>query len=336
LAWAGWIANHFHAVSSRAIAFAAHRSGGDRYGSNKNDRNFIGGTRALVSADIRSGYRHQGAEEGRSGTNILFRPRGRRRHSERLQFPRHLAVGPRPERLRLCRAALQRHERDPALRRSLGLEHTAPTGEFDIYGGVRLTFGQFAFDFGGIYYWYPNETQIFYADPLLLSVSPTNFGFGQFTVKDTDFWEVYGKLTWTPIDWLAIGPYVYYSPNWLGTGAPGTYAGSTVKAAMPSAWFPSDWGAYVSGEAAHYWLGTFSAFGVPFDLPDYTYWNIGAGITYKIFTLDFRYHDTDLSQQQCFLLTGDPSGVATGQSKWCNATFIAKFSFDLTAMTNLK
>ena len=44
---------------------------------------------------------------------------------------------------------------------------TAPTGEFDIYGGVRLTFGQFAFDFGGMYYYYPNETQLFFADPAL-------------------------------------------------------------------------------------------------------------------------------------------------------------------------
>ena len=71
-------------------------------------------------------------------------------------------------------------------------------------------------------------------------------------------------------------------------------------------------------------------------LPDYTYWNLGAGITYKIFTFDLRYHDTDLTKANCFLLTGDPSGVATGQSKWCGATVIAKFSFDLTAMTNLK
>src|ERR1044072_7273062 len=132
---------------------------------------------------------------------------------------------------------------------------TAPTGEFDIYGGVRLTFGQFAFDFGGMYYWYPYERTLFFADPLLLSVSPTNFGFGQFTVNDTDQWEIYGKLTWTPIDWLAIGPYVYYTPNWLGSGADGTYAGGTVKFTLPSAWFPADWGVYVSGEAAHYWLG---------------------------------------------------------------------------------
>ena len=213
---------------------------------------------------------------------------------------------------------------------------TAPTGEFDIYGGIRLTFGQIAFDFGGMYYYYPNETQLFFADPTLLTVSPSNFGFGQFTVKDTDMWEVYGKTTWTATDWLAIGGFVYYTPNWLGSGADGTYAGGNVKFTAPSAWFPTDWGMYLSGEASHYWLGNFSAFGVPFDLPDYTQWNVGLAITYKIFTFDVRYYDTDLSRQQCFLLTGDTSGLAIGQSKWCDATVVAKFSFDLTAMTNLK
>ena len=213
---------------------------------------------------------------------------------------------------------------------------TTPTGEFDIYGGVRLTFGQFQFDFGGMYYWYPKERALFYADPLLLSVSPTNFGFGQFTVNDSDMWEVYGKLTWTPVDWLAFNPYVMYTPNWLGSGAKATYAGGSVKVTLPSKWFPADWGAYVSGEVDHYWIGTFTAFGVPFDLPDYTYWNLGAAVTYKVFTFDLRYHQTDLSQQNCFLLTSDPSGVATGRSNWCGATVIGKFSFDLTAMTNLK
>jgi uncharacterized protein (TIGR02001 family) len=213
---------------------------------------------------------------------------------------------------------------------------TAPTGEFDIYGGVRLTFGQIAFDFGGMYYWYPRETQLFYADPLLLSASPTNFGFGQFTVKDTDMWEVYGKATWTATDWLAIGGFVYYTPNWLGSGGNGTYAGGNVKLTAPSAWFPTDWGMYASGEASHYWLGTFTAFGTPFDLPDYTQWNVGLAVTYKIFTFDIRYYDTDLSRSNCFLLTGDTSGIASGQSKWCDATVVAKFSFDLTAMTNLK
>jgi len=214
---------------------------------------------------------------------------------------------------------------------------TQPTGEFDLYGGIRLTFGPVQFDFGGMYYWYPRENQLFFADPLLLSVSRTNFGFGAFTVADTDFWEVYGKMTWTVTDWLSISPYVYYSPNWLQTGAKATYAGGSVKLTAPSAWFPADWGAYVSGEAAHYWIGDLTAFGPPFvNLPDYTYWNIGGGITYKIFTFDLRYHDTDLSKAECFLLTGDPGGVANGASSWCGATVIGKFSFDLTALTNLK
>jgi uncharacterized protein (TIGR02001 family) len=200
---------------------------------------------------------------------------------------------------------------------------TTPTGEFDIYGGIRPTFGPLAFDFGFIYYWYPRETQLFFADPAALTVSPSNFGFGAFTVRDTDFWEVYGKVTWTATDWLQ-------------SGAKATYAGSTVKFTLPAKWFPADWGAYVSGEAAHYWIGSFTAFGPAFDLPDYTTWNVGIGATYKIFTFDLRYYDTDLSQRNCFLLTSDPSGVATASSKWCGASVIGKFSFDLTAMTNLK
>lgn len=214
---------------------------------------------------------------------------------------------------------------------------TTPTGEFDLYGGIRPTFGPVAFDFGFMYYWYPRETQLWFADPLLISVSPTNFGFGPFTLKDTDFWEFYGKVTWTATDWLALGAYVYYDPNYLQTGAKGTYAGGTAKVTLPSAWFPTDWGVYASGEAAHYWLGSVTAFGPPaFDLPDYTTWNVGVGVTYKIFTFDVRYYDTDLTKQNCFVLTGDPSGLPSGTSKWCDATVIAKFSFDLTAMTNLK
>jgi uncharacterized protein (TIGR02001 family) len=213
---------------------------------------------------------------------------------------------------------------------------TQPTGEFDLYGGVRLTFDKFAFDFGAMYYWYPNETQLFFANPALTAVSPTSFGFGPFTVRDTDFWEVYGKVTWTATDWLSINPYVYYSPDYLRTGANATYAGGIVKFTLPSAWFPTDWGVYLSGEAAHYWIGTFTAFGTPFDLPDYTTWNVGIGATYKVFTVDVRYYDTDLSKANCELLTGDPSGVASGSSKWCSATVIGKVSFDLTLNSNIK
>jgi hypothetical protein len=216
---------------------------------------------------------------------------------------------------------------------------TTPTGEFDLYGGIRPTLGPLAFDFGFMYYWYPREAQQF-IDPAGTIVTNRLVPGGTIlTLAETDFWEVYGKVTWTVNDWLAINPYVYYSPNWLNTGAKATFAGGIVKFTLPSAWFPTDWGMYISGEAAHYWIGTatnYVPFFAPFDLPDYNHWNAGFAVTYKIFTFDVRYHDTDLSQAECFVLTSDPRGVPSGQSKWCGATVVGKFSFDLTAMTNLK
>jgi hypothetical protein len=110
---------------------------------------------------------------------------------------------------------------------------------------------------------------------------------------------------------------------------------------------PNGIGAYVSGELGHYWFGTTDAFyGTPIfpngiKYPDYTTWNIGLAFTYKVFTLDLRYYDTDLSKANCNVLTGDhtasfdptaasatnPDGLV---SRWCGAAFIAKFSADLT------
>ncbi len=66
-----------------------------------------------------------------------------------------------------------------------------------------------------------------------------------------------------------------------------------------------------------------------------------------MFTLDLRYWDTDLSKADCNVLTGDhtatinPSAVTATNpsglvSNWCGATFVAKFSADLTLNTNVK
>jgi len=101
----------------------------------------------------------------------------------------------------------------------------APGEATPIPGGIRLTFGPVQFDFGAMYYWYPNETQQF-LDPTGLFIVNRLVPFGSIlTLNDSDMWEVYGKMTWTVTDWLAIGPYVYYTPSWLNTGAKGTYAG---------------------------------------------------------------------------------------------------------------
>lgn len=223
---------------------------------------------------------------------------------------------------------------------------TNPTAEVDIYGGFRVTQGPFALDIGAMYYWYPRERQ--HNSAIVGAPFPT-YPNGNATLKDTDFWEVYGKFAWEVIkDKFAVGANVYYSPSWLNTGASGLFASATAKVTLPSfklgIGMLDEIGWYVSGEAGYYWLGTADAypgvFAVATNLPDYATWNVGVAFTWKVATLDLRYYDTDLSQANCNLLTGDPNAIlnaaGVGQSKWCNATFIAALKFDLVASQHLK
>jgi hypothetical protein len=250
--------------------------------------------------------------------------------------------------------------------------------EIDIYGGIRPTFGAFAFDIGVWGYLYPGG-QCFGAQGTV--PAPTNncaafgqgidFGVpgvgglpinGNFAKKNASFFEVYGKGTYTINDNWAVGFNEYYSPNFLNLGAWGNYASVTAKWTAPSTMFgTSGVGMYVSGEFGRQWLGTSdafygttvaTAFGGPFPNgipePSYNTWNIGVGFTYKVFTLDLRYSDTNLSKASCNAFTSDysttnfnpafitainPGGFG---SNWCGATGIVKLSADLTAMTNLK
>lgn len=221
-----------------------------------------------------------------------------------------------------------RYNINPNLQLYVGLAGSAvklptdPSAEIDFYAGVRPTFGALALDLGFIYYYYPKERILF-----------DNLG-AQWTKSDTDYWEVYAKGTYTFNDYVAVGANLYYSPSWLNTGAPGTYLSGTVKLTAPSAWFPKDVGASLSGELGRYWLGTVDPILGSIDLPDYTYWNAGVAFTYKAITLDLRYHDTDRSKADCFILSTDPAGIpggaTPGESKWCGAAFIAKLAFDTT------
>jgi uncharacterized protein (TIGR02001 family) len=221
--------------------------------------------------------------------------------------------------------------------------------EVDIYGGIRPTFGAFAFDFGGFGYLYPGGTcynsAVIGCDPTLIN--------GNVAKRDFSFFEAYGKVNWTINDSFAIGANAFYSPNFLNTGAEGTYASLTAKYTVPSTMFGSSGvGAFISGEVGRQWLGTSDAFYGNINYADYTTFNIGVGFTYKVFTLDLRYSDTDLSRGNCNAFTSDfaargnitpasgtfltpINGTGVG-SNWCDARFVAKLSADLTAMTNLK
>lgn len=255
--------------------------------------------------------------------------------------------------------------------------------EIDIYGGIRPTFGMFAFDFGVWGYLYPGG-QCF-GDAGNGVPPPTNncaafnqgidFGVpgvgglpinGNVAKKSASFYEVYGKVNITLNDQFAVGFNEYYSPNFLNIGAWGNYASITGKWTAPSTTFGSSGvGMYISGEFGRQWLGTSdafygtvvgTAFGGPFPNgipePSYNTWNLGVGFTYKVFTLDVRYSDTNLSKGDCNAFTSDYSttnfspnfvtkinpgnGVTAFGSNWCGAAGIVKLSADLTAMTNLK
>jgi uncharacterized protein (TIGR02001 family) len=233
--------------------------------------------------------------------------------------------------------------------------------EIDIYGGIRPTFGAFAFDFGVWGYLYPGGSC---ADGVLTGGVPgggvcavsTNTIFlanGNVMKKDVSFMEVYGKVNYTINDNWQFGLNEYYSPNFLNTGAYGNYSSITGKYTAPSTIFGSSGvGMYVSGEFGRQWLGTSDSFyGVPafprgIKFADYNTWNIGVGFTYKVFTLDLRYSDTGLSKGICNAFTSafngsgttnvtpiNPTGVG---SNWCGSAGIVKLSADLTAVTNLK
>jgi uncharacterized protein (TIGR02001 family) len=236
--------------------------------------------------------------------------------------------------------------------------------EVDVYGGVRPTFGPAAFDFGVWGYLYPGGSC---ADNVLtggipggnvcpVSTATIFLADGNVMKKDVSFFEAYAKLNYTINDSWAFGVNEYYSPNFLNSGAWGDYASVTGKWTAPSAMMgTSGVGMYVSGEFGRQWLGTSDAFygtgpgtvfaaGIPYK--SYDTWNVGIGFTYKVFTLDLRYSDTDLNKGDCnaftsaFNSTGttnvtpiNPTGAG---SNWCGAAGIARLSFDLTAMTNLK
>ena len=238
--------------------------------------------------------------------------------------------------------------------------------EIDIYGGIRPTFGAFAFDIGVWGYLYPGGTCVYGAAnafaggtdaagrPLsaecLANIVPSN----NTMKKDVSFFEVYGKMNYTVNDNWQFGVTEFYTPSFLNSGAWGNYTSVTGKYTAPSTIFGSSGvGMYVSGEFGRQWFGTTDSFYGTAVFPngihyaDYNTWNVGIGFTYKVFTLDLRYSDTDLSKGDCSVFTGafnatpgattvtgnNPLGAS---SNWCGATGIAKLSVDLTAMTNLK
>lgn len=213
--------------------------------------------------------------------------------------------------------------------------------EIDFYGGVRPTFGKWALDIGYWYYYYPGGHCYNSTVPgCLANLVPSN----NVIKKDVSFWEVYFKPTYNFSDSFSVGATFYYTPSFLNSGADGEYLSIVAKYTFPT--FKNGAAVYVSGEFGRQWLGTSDSFygvtGFPngINYADYNTWNLGLGFTYKVFTLDLRYTDTDLSKGNCNAFTSDhtATGVAStpinpggASSNWCSARFTAKLSIDITS-----
>ncbi len=185
-------------------------------------------------------------------------------------------------------------------------QQPSPSMELDVMGGVRATLGAFTVDVGGIGYIYPNHTT-----GVIFPTNPT-------------FWEGYVKTSYAVNDTITLGLNGFFTPSFLDTGADAQYIAGTFAAKLPM-----DFG--FSAELGRQFFGTTDVAHGSVSLPDYTYWNAGLNYTYKIATLDLRYHDTTLSKEKCSLITGPTTGPAGTQSKYCGAAFVATLSFALTS-----
>lgn len=231
--------------------------------------------------------------------------------------------------------------------------------EIDIYGGFRPTFDKLALDFGVWEYYYPGGECFNGTIPGSLCSPPgstvgvppgLNLPNGNVAKGNASFTEFYGKATYTFNDQWAAGIQEWYSPSVSNTGADGWYTVGNITYTAPSSWFPanSGLGGYISGDLGYWALGTSDSFygtgpGTPFangvKYTSYWNWDAGFGWTYKAFTLDLRYYDTNLTKAECNVFTSDqtatpggPGAVTTQNpgglaSNWCGAAYIAKLSF---------
>ena len=195
-----------------------------------------------------------------------------------------------------------------------------PVAEIATTGGIRPKWGSVQFDFSATHFAYPNETP------------PAGVTAG------IDYWEAIARADTRINELLTIAGGFAYSPNVSNTGAWSSYAAVGVGLDLPGSVMPQDLGASVTAGVGYSWFGSQSPALGGFPLPAYLNWNAGMTVTYQKLNLDLRYYDTNLSRENCFVFTGDPSATLGGRpnaitnpaglmSNWCSATFVAKYWF---------
>jgi uncharacterized protein (TIGR02001 family) len=193
---------------------------------------------------------------------------------------------------------------------------TQPSAEISLTGGVRPTWGPVEFDLGVTYFAYPGE----------LPGGPTN---------GTEYWEAAFRAAAPVTDLVRVAAGYAYSPNVSNTGAWSQYAAAGFGVEVPARLLPPDVGVSFTAAAGYSWFGRQAPALGGFALPAYLNWQAGVTFSHKLLNVDLRYHDTNLSRESCYVLTGDPNAVAGGRinsitnpdglmSRWCGAALVAK------------
>jgi uncharacterized protein (TIGR02001 family) len=201
---------------------------------------------------------------------------------------------------------------------------TSPSVEIDAIGGVRATVGAVTFDVGAIGYIYPYDTKE--AGNVAAAGGPAG---NAFWITNPSWYEGYAKVSYAVSDALSFGVNAFFTPSYLDFGANGTYLSGTAKYTI------GDFA--LSGEFGRQWLGNTDVAHTPAyqagasrALPDYNYWNAGVAYSYKMATVDLRYHGTDMSKAECALITGSSLSSGANQSKYCGTAVVGTISFALT------
>ena len=193
---------------------------------------------------------------------------------------------------------------------------TQPIAEVTMAGGIRPKIADVNFDLGVTYFDYPGERL----------PGETN---------GINYWEAIIRGDRSIGDSIRIASGYAYSPNVSNTGAWSQYVAAGLGFELPSRLLPQGLGVSFTTAAGYSWFGNQSAQLGGFPLPAYLNWQAGVTFTYKVFNLDLRYYDTNLSKENCFVLTGDPNARPGGRvdpisnpdglvSNWCSATIVAK------------
>jgi uncharacterized protein (TIGR02001 family) len=196
---------------------------------------------------------------------------------------------------------------------------TQPVAEFTMAGGIRPKIANIDFDLGVTYFGYPGER-----------LPGETHGI--------NYWEAAIRGDRSIGESIRIASGYAYSPNVSNTGASSQYVAAGLGFDFPSRLLPQNLGVSFTTAAGYSWFGNQAPHLGGFPLPAYLNWQAGVTFTYKVFNLDLRYYDTNLSKENCFVFTGDPNARPGGRvdlvtnpaglvSNWCGATIVAKAWF---------